>query len=140
MEFANSVFPDQLRVRYSTPLLRLGSAEEIHTRVGYHNTGPNQTPGLILMTISDGSCASGDLDPNYDGLLIVFNADRESKEIDLGIENLELHPVLQNGADRIVKESKVNGGTIILPPISAGVFIKPQSGARGSFPCNPVME
>ena len=140
MVFANAVFRDQLRVRYSTPLLRLGDADEIHKRVGYHNTGPDQIPGIIAMTISDGRCTASDLDPNYDGLLIVFNADRESIEIDLGIENLKLHPVLQNGADQVVKESTVSGGTITVPPISAAVFIKPQSGARGSFPCNPVME
>ena len=140
MEFANSVFRDQLRVRYSTPLMRLGSAEEIHTRVGYHNTGPNQTPGLILMTISDGSCTSGDLDPDVDGVLIVFNADLQPHEIELGIDGLELHPALQNGADQVVKESAASGGIITVPPISAAVFIKPQSGSQGSFPCNPVMD
>jgi len=140
MEFANSVFRDQLRVRYSTPLMRLGSAEEIHTRVGYHNTGPNQTPGLILMTISDGSCTSGDLDPDVDGVIIVFNADLQPHEIELGIDGLELHPALQNGADQVVKESAASGGIITVPPISAAVFIKPQSGSQGSFPCNPVMD
>ena len=140
MEFANHVFRDQLRVRYSTPLMRLGSAKEIHTRVGYHNTGPNQTPGLILMTISDGSCTSGDLDPDVDGVLIVFNADLEPQEIELGIDGLELHPSLQNGADQVVIDSAVSGGTITVPPISATVFIKPQSSSQGNFPCNPVME
>src|SRR6056297_3365441 len=140
MEFANSVFRDQLRVRYSTPLMRLGSAEEIHTRVGYHNTGPSQIPGVIAMTISDGSCTSSDLDPNYDGLLIVFNADLQPHEIELGIDGLELHPALQNGADQVVKESAASGGIITVPPISAAVFIKPQSGSQGSFPCNPVMD
>ena len=140
MVFANAVFSDQLRVRYSTPLLRIGSAQEIHTRVGYHNTGPNQTPGLILMTISDGSCTSGDLDPELDGVLIVFNADLEPQEIELGIDGLELHTALQSGADQVVKEFVVSGGTITIPPISAAVFIKPQSSSQGPFPCNPVME
>ncbi|HKL14605.1 MAG TPA: alpha-1,6-glucosidase domain-containing protein, partial [Balneolaceae bacterium] len=140
MEFANRVFRDQLRVRYSTPLMRIGDAEQIHQRVGYHNTGPNQIPGLILMTISDGSCTSGDLDPEFDGVLIVFNADLESQEIDLGIDGLQLHPALQDGSDQVVKESVVNGGSVTVPPISASVFIKPQSGSQGSFPCNPVMD
>jgi pullulanase-type alpha-1,6-glucosidase len=140
MEFANRVFRDQLRVRYSTPLLRLGDADEIHNRVGYHNTGPNQVPGLILMTISDGSCTSDDLDPEIDGVLIVLNADLEPQEIDLGIDGLQLHTALQNGADQVVKESIMTNGTITVPPISAAVFIKPQSVSQGSFPCNPVME
>ena len=140
MEFANRVFRDQLRVRYSSPLLRLGDAYEILTRVGYHNTGPGQIPGVIAMTVSDGNCTSADLDPSLDGLLIVFNADRESQEIDLGVTGLELHPALQNGTDNIVTSASEINGRITVPPISAAVFIKPQSSSRGSFPCNPVME
>src|SRR6056297_42891 len=140
MEFANRVFRDQLRVRYSTPLMRLGDADEIHNRVGYHNTGPDQIPGLIAMTISDGSCTSEDLDPKLDGVLILFNSDRQTREIDLGVTGLEIHPNIQNGADGILIQATETNGLISIPPISAAVFIKPQSGSQGSFPCNPVME
>lgn len=140
MEFAHQVFMDQLKVRYSTPLLRLGDADEIHNRVGYHNTGPDQIPGLIAMTISDGSCTSEDLDPNLDGVLILFNSDRQTREIDLGVTGLEIHPNLQNGADGVLIQATETNGLINIPPISAAVFIKPQSGSQGSFPCNPVME
>jgi pullulanase/glycogen debranching enzyme len=139
MEFAHQVFMDQLRVRYSTPLLRLGDAGEIHNRVGYHNTGPDQIPGIIAMTISDGACTSGDLDSDLDGLLIVFNADRQAKEIDLGVTGLELHPMLQNGSDDVLIEASEVNGLITVPPISAAVFTKPQSGSPGNFPCNPTM-
>jgi len=140
MEFAHQVFMDQLKVRYSTPLLRLGDADDIHNRVGYHNTGPDQIPGLIAMTISDGSCTSEDLDPNLDGVLTLFNSDRQTREIDLGVTGLEIHPNLQNGADGVLIQASETNGLISIPPISAAVFIKPQSGTQGGFPCNPVIE
>ena len=140
MQFANEVFRDQLMVRYSTPLLRLGDAEQIHSRMGYHNTGPEQIPGLIAMTISDGQCTSSDLDSEIDGVLVLFNANLESQDIDLGIQGLELHTTLQSGSDPVLAEASESGGVVTVPAISAVVFVKPQSGAPGSFPCNPVLE
>ncbi len=140
MEFANRVFRDQLSIRYSSPLLRLGDADEIHERVGYHNTGPDQVPGLIAMTISDGSCTSSDTDPNYDGLLVVFNADQEPIEIDLGISGLELHPILSDGTDTVIQSTVIQDGAVKVPPITSVVFVKPQSGNQGDFPCNPAIE
>ncbi|MFO7846913.1 MAG: pullulanase-type alpha-1,6-glucosidase [Balneolaceae bacterium] len=140
MEFANHIFREQLMIRYSTPLLRLGDAEQVRKRVGFHNTGPEQMPGVIAMTISDGSCTNKDLDPDIDGLLIIFNADQESKEIDLGITGLKLHPILQEGIDSVVQSASVQNGLITIPPITAAIFVKPQSGGQGEFLCNPVIE
>lgn len=140
MQFANRVFREQLMIRYSTPLLRLGNAEEIHRRVGFHNTGPDQVPGIIAMTISDGQCTSEDLDPELDGVLLLFNADTRPQQIDVGIDNLKLHDVLGNGADSIVQTATAIDGLITVPQLSAAVFVKPQSGGQGEFPCNPVDE
>lgn len=140
MEFANNVFRDQLSVRYSTPLLRLGDADEIHTRVGYHNTGPDQIPGLIAMTISDGRCTSSDIDPNYDGLLVVFNADREPKDFNPGIAGLQVHTILQDGTDSVARSISIENEVITIPPVTAVVLVKAQSGNQGEFPCNPAAE
>lgn len=140
MEFTNRVFRNQLMVRYSTPLLRLGDAEQIHRRVGFHNTGPDQVPGVITMTISDGSCTAADLDPELDGALLVFNADLEPQEIDLGIDNLKLRDILKNGSDTVVQSAAAVNGVITIPPLTAAVFVKPQSGEQGEFPCNTLME
>ena len=40
-----------LRVRFSSPLFRLGSAREIQRRVSFPTGGPDQTPGVIVMAI-----------------------------------------------------------------------------------------
>jgi len=140
MELAHQLFQEQLQIRYSSPLFRMQYAEEIHRRVGFHNTGPGQTPGLIAMSLSDGSCAGGDLDPQHDGILVLFNADLRPMQFTAGIGGLELHPQLKAGSDPIVQSTTIVDGTITVPPITAVVLVKPQSGGQGEFPCNPVVE
>jgi pullulanase len=138
MRFTRDVFLDQMRVRYSSPLIRLQSAEEIHKRVAFHNTGPDQDPGLIVMTISDGVCAGESLDPNYDGILVLFNAAPEPKTLDLGLSGMELHPLLENGSDPVLKETIILGSEIQIPALSGVVLVKTESGRQGDFVCNGV--
>ncbi|MGM0737667.1 MAG: pullulanase-type alpha-1,6-glucosidase [Bacteroidota bacterium] len=141
MELAHKLFQEQLRIRYSSPLFRLRTAEEIHQRLAFHNTGPDQEPGIIAMTISDGTCTSESLDPNYDGILVIFNADNRMREIELALEGmswdgLELHPVLQQGADTVVRETVRDGNQFRIPALTAAVFVMPQKAVQGDFICN----
>ena len=100
---AHQIFKQQLSVRYSSPLFRLDNADDITTRVGFHNTGSTQQSGIIAMTLSDGLCAGNDLDPNLDGITVLFNADDESVNYSIegltGVDGSVLHPLLVNGED-----------------------------------------
>lgn len=137
MRLAHEVFRDQLRVRYSSPLFRLETAEEIKTRVMFHNTGPDQQPGIIAMTISDGRCAGPSLDPNLDGMLVIFNAHNEPQTFETGLRGMRLHDLLVSGADAVVKTADISAdGTVSLPPLTAAVFVKPQGNMQGDFVCN----
>lgn len=139
MEMAHKIFKDQLRVRYSTPLFRLAGADDIHRRVAYHNVGPDQQAGIIAMTVSDGRCAGGELDSAHDGILVIFNAHIEPQRFETGLQGMQLHPVLAEGADQGAASASISaGGTVSLPPLTAAVFVKPQSGAQGEFVCNEV--
>jgi pullulanase-type alpha-1,6-glucosidase len=139
LELAHEIFKDQLRVRYSTPLFRLAEADEIHRRVAYHNTGPEQQAGIIAMTVSDGSCAGTDLDTAHDGILVIFNADNSEQQFETGLQGMQLHPLLANGADSGAAAARISrNGQVSLPPLTAAVFVKPQQGNQGSFVCNKV--
>ncbi len=61
-----------LRIRFSSPLFRLGSARLVQDRVSFPNGGPGQTPGVIAMAIDDR--AGRDLDRRLEGVVVVFNA------------------------------------------------------------------
>jgi pullulanase len=140
MEKAHQVFLEQLRIRYSTPLFRLETAGEIHMRVAFHNTGADQHPGLIVMSISDGACAGAVLDENIDGVLVLFNASPEPVSFDTGISGLRLHPVQQLSADPVIREARADGSTVHVPAHVAAVFVRPAGSVPGDFPCNPHQE
>ncbi|HEX6386730.1 MAG TPA: pullulanase-type alpha-1,6-glucosidase, partial [Anaerolineae bacterium] len=46
-------FREMLQIRRSSPLFRLQTAAAIQERLAFHNTGPEQVPGLIVMSLSD---------------------------------------------------------------------------------------
>jgi pullulanase-type alpha-1,6-glucosidase len=123
----NAMFRELLQVRYSSPLFRLRTAEEIQNRLVYHNTGPDQIPGVIVMTLSD--LVGEDLDPNYDGLAVVINSRNEAVTFtnpDLVGADFELHPVLQNSVDAMLATSSFDPatGSFTVPALGAAVFVQ----------------
>ena len=137
IEWAHNVFMDQLRVRYSTPLLRLAGADEVHERIMFHNVGPDQVPGVIAMSISDGICSGENLDPNYDGIFVLINARNEAFNYAEDLSGYEVHPNLKNGTDDTYKQIEVGAQGVMVPPHSALVLVRPQQGTdQGVFQCN----
>ena len=65
---------DMLRIRKSSRLFRLPDGAQVARRVNFLNAGPDQVPGLLVMTITDGACAGDDLDPALDGIVVLINA------------------------------------------------------------------
>ena len=140
MEQMHELFKEQLRIRYSSPLFRLETAEDIHRRVTYHNTGPDQVPGLIVMTISDGVCAGEPMDSNLDGIVVLFNSAPDERSFDTGINGLQLHPKILDSVDDNLGSAHVIGSRVSVPAISAVVFVKPTLNGQGEFPCNNRFE
>ncbi|HYQ68188.1 pullulanase-type alpha-1,6-glucosidase [Actinophytocola sp.] len=116
---------DLLRIRYSSPLFRLGSADAIQRRVSFPVGGPNQTPGVIVMALDDH--AGRDLDPRWAGVVVVFNAtDQPATQTvpALAGAHYRLHPVQANGSDPVVRTSSYRGdGTFTVPARTVAVFV-----------------
>lgn len=66
-------FGELTRLRKDNPLLTLGKGTEVVKRVDF-NVGPDQVPGLIVMTIGDGVGAGADMDPANDAAVVIINA------------------------------------------------------------------
>ncbi|CAD7512922.1 pullulanase-type alpha-1,6-glucosidase [Aeromonas hydrophila] len=133
-------YQELAELRQSSRLLRLGSGAEVIKRVDFRNTGPDQEPGLIVMTVDDGVNAGADLDPAIDGLVVMINATnapqsisdfRDGNDQPIDLTSLQLSPA-HHGGESIARDAAVNGGTLTLGAWSAAVFVKPQSGAQGS--------
>jgi len=115
-------FQDMLRVRYSSPLFRLTTAEEVQSRLSFANTGAEQIGGVIVMRL-DGT----DLDPNFSQVVVIFNATNDTLSYtDESLNALgawELHPALAEGADELMKEASFGAEGFSVPRYSAAVFV-----------------
>jgi pullulanase len=125
---AHLYFKDILRIRRSSPLFRLQTGEDVKRRVQFYNVGPSQQPALIVMAIFDR--AGRVLDANAKSIVVLFNADKIPKKIDIpdyaGIP-LELHPILRRSyTDPVVAHSEYDfgTGTFTIPPRTTAVFVE----------------
>lgn len=135
IQFSSDVFNEFLQIRKSSPLFRLTTGQDVMQRVGFHNIGKNLTPGLIVMSIDDGT-GLADLDPDHDAVVVVINgtATEQSHEVATA-KGFVLHQVQQASADSQVQDASfaeaATEGTFTVPAYTAAVFVKPQNGAQG---------
>ena len=116
-------------LRASSPLFRLPTAEAVQARLTFLNTGPEQLPGVIVMSLSD--TVGDDLDPTADRLVVIFNADDEPITFAAPAwagREMALHPVLAASADATVLESSWDAaaGAFTVPGRTTAVFVQPQ--------------
>jgi hypothetical protein len=121
------LFQELLHIRYSSELFRLQTAEEVQARVAFHNTGPDQIPGLIVMTLSDR--VEPDLDPEREQIFVLINANDAAQSFTVAGSMgsyLELHPVQQNSVDPLVRTAGFDQATgeFYVPARTAVVFIE----------------
>ncbi len=116
-----------LEIRDSSPLFSLETAGDVQDRLAFHNTGPAQIPGLIVMSLSD--TVGDDLDPDADGIWTVFNASDDDilfPVAELVGADLVLHPVQASSADSIVRTASFDAvtGGFAVPARTTAVFVE----------------
>jgi len=122
--FSAQVFREYLRIRRSSPLFRLRTAEQVEQVVSFLNTGPQQIPGLIILRLTD----SEGLDPLYKQVLVLFNASLQTawfEAVELRGFRFELHPVQAASADELIRRADfdTSKGRFSVPGLSAAVFV-----------------
>lgn len=137
MSHSATVFREWLAIRYSSPLFRLRNATQIQERLRFHNTGPNQAPGLIVMTLDDR--VGDDLDPNHDLVVVLFNANDEAQNFtlpELADAPMKLHPVQVVSADDRTRSSDYDraSGTFSVPGRTTAVWVLNTVPAGDSLP------
>lgn len=130
MVAASEHFRELLRIRKSSPLFRLRTADEVNAVVSFLNSGPNQTPGLIVMRLSD--TKGRDVDPSREEIVVLFNATDETVTFtaaELAGLKLKLHPVQQASADAALAGATFNAaaGTFTVPARTTAVFADSRS-------------
>jgi pullulanase len=119
-------FLDLLRIRASSVLFRLRTADDVKRRLVFFNTGPDQIGSLVVGHL-DGTGLAG---ANFRELVYLINADPQPQV--LTVEALkghpfELHPVLRapQAADPRVREARFDSdsGRFSIPARCAVVFV-----------------
>jgi hypothetical protein len=121
------MFAELLQIRYSSRLFRLQTAEDVQARVTFLNTGPEQLPGLIVMSISDS--LDPDLDRDLESIVVLVNANDEAQTFtaaELASKKLVLHRAQRGSVDGVVKSSRFNRttGTFTIPARTTAVFVE----------------
>lgn len=122
----SDAFGDFLRIRRSSPLFRLRSAEEVQARVSFLNRGASQIPGVIVMMLSDAVTDRPALGSRWKRIVVVFNGNPQAATYvypGLAQAKLSLHPAQAAGADAVVRLAKVDGASITVPAFTTAVFV-----------------
>ncbi len=120
-----NAFQDFLKIRYSSRLFRMATAEEVQQNLRFLNTGQNQIPGLIVMALDD---HGRDYDQRFHHIVVFFNASNTPVTFtDASLQGmaLHLHPVQQQSTDAAVKTStfSAKSGTATIPALTTAVFV-----------------
>lgn len=114
-----------LEIRKSTPLFHLADAHLIQQKLSFPTSGPEQTPGVIVMQLDD--TAGIDVDPELKGLVVVFNASDETTTQTIPETvgtSYTLHPLQTSASDPIVKAAAhhMGNGSFTVPARTVAVF------------------
>ncbi|MFH1279050.1 MAG: pullulanase-type alpha-1,6-glucosidase [Candidatus Eisenbacteria bacterium] len=124
-------FREILRIRRSSPLFRLDSADEVQRRVRFHNTGPDQIPGLVAMELLDDGEAGPALGGDYRRIVVLFNAAKGARAFARPVWKegaFRLHPVQASSADPVLGDARFDAkeGAFAVPGRTAAVFVEPR--------------
>ena len=125
--FTRDAFRDLLRIRSSSRLFRLRSADEVRARLRFHNVGPAQNPVVIVGRL-DGLGLPG---AGFDELVYLVNASPDAQVLEipaLSGRDYVLHPVHRaiDAADPRPREAArytTATGTFHVPARTAVVYV-----------------
>ena len=142
IDTSSEIAMDFLRVRSSSRLFTLGSADLIRSKVTFPNSGEGAVDGTIVMLINDEAGAGSDVDAALDGALVVFNA--TDKTMTTAVDGLagrvfKLHEAQANGSDAVVKDASFDAktGSVTVPARTVAVFTQ-AAGDRIDPNANPA--
>jgi pullulanase/glycogen debranching enzyme len=122
--WTKNAFQDLLKIRASSSLFHLRTADDIKSRLTFLNTGSSQVP-TVLAAYLNGTGYAG---ANFSKLAYFINVDKTAQSVTIpaGLKAaFVLHPAHAAGADATVKTAAYNAttGTFSVPARTAVVFV-----------------
>jgi len=121
---SRNAFEDFLAIRQSSELFRMSTLAEVQANLHFLNTGAQQAPGVIVMTLD----ANVGQYEKYKHILVIFNASNvpvEFQDNSLTGRRLHLHPVQAGSHDTVMRSSSFNAatGTASVAALTTAVFV-----------------
>ena len=124
--WTRDAFRDLMKIRASTALLRLRTADDIRSRLKFHNLGSNQVATVLMGQVS----GTGYAGANFKELVYFLNVGATAETLTVAAlagKGFELHPVhaAAGAADRRAAGASVNNtsGAFTVPARTAVVFV-----------------
>ncbi len=119
-------FETFLKIRKSSVLFRLQTAEQVKAHLKFFAAGKEQTPGVIAYWLKNDGAES--INDPYQHIVVVFNATAEAQSVTLEEakgQAFGLHPELRSGADPLVKDAVFESatGAFSVPARTTAVFV-----------------
>ncbi|MBQ0906323.1 pullulanase-type alpha-1,6-glucosidase [Micromonospora sp. U21] len=124
IETTEARYAELLRIRASSPVFGLSTAEQVQQRVAFPLSGAQETPGVLTMTLN----ARG-LGGTWKSVTVIFNGTpAAAKQTLTGLRGADvaLHPVLVDSADPVLRTASFDAasGTFHVPARSVAVFVQ----------------
>ncbi|GGM58699.1 1,4-alpha-glucan branching enzyme [Micromonospora sonchi] len=124
VELTDARYAELLRIRASTPVFGLPTAQEVQRRLAFPRSGADETPGVLTMTLD----ARG-LGGAWKSVTVVFNGTpKPATQQVTGVRGADvtLHPVLRSSADPVLRTAAFDSatGTFTVPGRSVAVFVQ----------------
>jgi pullulanase len=122
---ARAHFQEMLKIRRSSGLFRLRTGEDVSRCLRFLSTGPEQLPGLIVMSLEDPTPQ----DPRRERIVVLFNARPTEAAFVAGPlrgAGFSLHEVQARSADPVVRRSAFDtrAGRFTVPGRTTAVFVE----------------
>ena len=126
---AKNYFTDLLAIRKDTSLFRLRTGQDVIERLQFHNVGPQQVPGLVVMSV-DGQHPRHYEGAKYKSVVVLFNVDKVAKTVTLAElkgRHLQVHRIQRRSeSDHLARTAGYDGasGSFTIPPRTTVVFVE----------------
>jgi len=118
IRLANRQVREFLKIRKSSRLFRMRNAGEIIEHLKFHNTGPGQIPGLVVMSLSGEDEVE---------IVVLFNASTTEQTFMFEpTGRFALHPLQQDSIDPVVRTASFDSdtGQFYVPARTTAVFLR----------------
>ncbi|MFC3741277.1 pullulanase-type alpha-1,6-glucosidase [Paractinoplanes deccanensis] len=124
VSLADARYKELLAIRGSSPVFGLLTAAEVQKRLAFPLSGPDETPGVITMTL-DGR----GLDPRWKSVTVIFNSTSAAATQTLPSaagQKVALHPAQRASHDPLVRTASFAAatGTFTVPARTTAVFVQ----------------